>query len=52
MQHNQQVSEDPVALDLLKSHDAELVYKTLCKLFLKTHNNSGQHYPTIISVIY
>jgi len=45
MQCNQQVPEDPVLLDLLRSHDADLVRKTLCKFVLETHNSSGQHYP-------
>lgn len=45
MQRNQQVPEDPVPLDLFRSHDAELVCKNLWKFVLETHNNNGQHYP-------
>ena len=45
MQRNWLVPEDPVPLDLLKSHDAELVCKSLCKFVLETRNSSGQHYP-------
>ena len=45
IQCNQQVPEDPVPLDLLRSHDAELVCKSLCKFVLETRNSSGQHYP-------
>jgi len=45
MQRNQQVPKDLVPLDLLRSHDADLVCKTLCKFILETHNSSGQHYP-------
>ena len=44
-QHNQQELEDPEPLDLLQSHDAELVYKTICKFVVETRNSSGQHYP-------
>ena len=35
-QRNQQKLEDPVPLDLLQSHDAEQVCKTLCKFVLET----------------
>ena len=45
IQRNQQVPEDPVPLDLLRSHDAELVCKPLCKYVLETRNSSGHHYP-------
>ena len=44
-QRNQQVLKEPIPLDLLLSHDAELVCKTLCKFILETHNSSGQPYP-------
>ena len=44
-QCNQQVPEDPVLLDLLRSHDTELVCETLCKFVLETCNSSGQYYP-------
>jgi len=48
MQRNQQVPEDPVPLNLVKSQDAELACKTLCKFVLETRNGSGQPYPPSI----
>jgi len=45
MQRNQQVPENPVPLNLVKSQDAELVCKTLCKFVLETCNSNGQPYP-------
>ena len=38
-------TNDPVPVDLLSCHDAELVCKNLCRFVLETRNSNGQPYP-------
>ena len=37
--------EDPVPLDLLRSHDAKLVCKNLCRFMMETRREDGKPYP-------
>ena len=44
-ERNKVVPNDPVPVDLLSCHDAELVCKNLCRFVLETRNSNGQPYP-------
>lgn len=45
VERNRMCPEDPVPLDLLKSHDAKLVSKNLCKFVMETRREDGKLYP-------
>lgn len=44
-ERNKRVPDEPVPLDLLKSHNADLVSKQLCRFVLETRREDGNRYP-------
>ena len=44
-ERNRLCPEDPVPLDLLRSHDAKLVCKNLCRFVMETRREDGKPYP-------
>ena len=45
VERNKLCPEDPIPLDVLKSHDAKLVYKSLCRFVMETRREDGKPYP-------